>query len=719
MNDSKRRCPRPVWHDAVVWLVALGGMVALGRPQSASAADAPAAPQAELLARSAPRFKQPPDWFSKVARNVHIDFHTPGWAKIGEKFDAAQFADTILQAQCSSAVVFAKCHHGFAYYPTKAGVGHPQLSFDLLGAQARALHERGIFCFAYFSANVDAEQNRRHPEWRQVHEGGRANEGNFSAVCFNSPYREEVFIPQLEEVVRAYPVDGLWIDMMGYYQARCFCQHCQAKAAQQKVDLNDKQQRFQFTEELVREVVREVHGRLKKIRPSIVLHFNHLTKLGMREALAYEDLSNVESPIPLLNYTYFPTYARYVRTLGQPFGGVTNRFDVGYGRFGTLKSEQMLEYEFASMLASGGICTVVDQVPHHVRLESPAYDRLREAFTFVRQREPWCLGSVSVPEIAVLAPHQLGYFGWAEPDAALYGAVTALTELHQHFDVIDRDEALERYRLIVLSGAMPAPSDAVLQRLAAYVAAGGRLLAVDVDLTAGAGDFKTTLGVRQADPNAKFASGYLRPVGRAMQRGLPEMDLLVGAKFRDIVPAADTETLFSAVMPIGTDFYGHAGPPASEHPSGPAVTSHRHGRGVAAYVGLPLLSVFYGTPTLAPRTVFANVLDHLLPPGERLLDVAAPLSVEVNLMAQPGRRILHLINFHAERQRGDRRYTLENVSPVRDIRCQVALPNRPTKVYLAPKLTPLDWSEANGRVEVTVPELLVHEMVVFEGIQDP
>jgi hypothetical protein len=229
---------------------------------------------------------------------------------------------------------------------------------------------------------------------------------------------------------------------------------------------------------------------------------------------------------------------------------------------------------------------------------------------------------------------------------------------------------------------------------------------------------KSALGIERAETSTKFKSGYLRPVGQAMRHGLPKMDLLVGAPFREVAASAGVETLFSAVMPIGVDFYGHAGPPASENPSGPAITSHRHGKGTAAYVGLPLLSVFYGTPTLAPRQVFANVLDHLLPPGERLLDISAPLSVEVNLMAQPGRRILHLLNFHTERQRGDKRTTLENVSKIQNIRCQVALPNKPTKVYLAPSKVELPWRPVEDRVEVTVPELLVHEMVVFEGMQD-
>ena len=36
-------------------------------------------------------------------------------------------------------ITFAKCHVGFAYYPTKVGNVHPSLKFDLLGAQIDAI----------------------------------------------------------------------------------------------------------------------------------------------------------------------------------------------------------------------------------------------------------------------------------------------------------------------------------------------------------------------------------------------------------------------------------------------------------------------------------------------------------------------------------------------------------------------------------------------------
>jgi hypothetical protein len=193
------------------------------------------------------------------------------------------------------------------------------------------------------------------------------------------------------------------------------------------------------------------------------------------------------------------------------------------------------------------------------------------------------------------------------------------------------------------------------------------------------------------------------------------MDLLVQARFRRIIPADGAELLAWAVLPIGEAFYGHAGPPASENPFGPAILLHRYGKGMAAYVGLPLLSVYYSTPTLPPRNILRNVMDLLLPPRQRLVEIRAPRSVEIHLMARPGQRILHLINFHAERQRGDRRYTVEEIPPVRDIRCRVSLPGQPRRIRLQPSGRDLPWQEVEGGVRIAVPELHIHQMVVFEG----
>ena len=87
---------------------------------------------------------------------VHLDFHTPGnVVPIAEAFDAAAFAETMRAAHVGSVNLFARCHHGYSYYPTAVGTIHPGLGFDLLGAQIEALHEVGIAAVVYVTVGWD------------------------------------------------------------------------------------------------------------------------------------------------------------------------------------------------------------------------------------------------------------------------------------------------------------------------------------------------------------------------------------------------------------------------------------------------------------------------------------------------------------------------------------------------------------------------------------
>src|SRR5690349_16829325 len=84
-------------------------------------------------------------------RQVHLDFHTsPFIPDVGSEFDAREFAKALKEAHVNSVTIFAKCHHGQCYYPTKSGTQHPALKGrDLLGEQIEALHSAGIRCPIY------------------------------------------------------------------------------------------------------------------------------------------------------------------------------------------------------------------------------------------------------------------------------------------------------------------------------------------------------------------------------------------------------------------------------------------------------------------------------------------------------------------------------------------------------------------------------------------
>jgi len=59
-------------------------------------------------------------------RQVHLDFHTPPFiGDVGRDFAPQAFAARLEKARVDSITVFAKCHHGMSYYPTKIGTQHP------------------------------------------------------------------------------------------------------------------------------------------------------------------------------------------------------------------------------------------------------------------------------------------------------------------------------------------------------------------------------------------------------------------------------------------------------------------------------------------------------------------------------------------------------------------------------------------------------------------
>ena len=98
---------------------------------------------------------------------IHLDFHTsPTIDGIGENFSAEEFTKTIKEARVELVTVFAKCHHGYSYHPTKANTIHPGLKFDLLGEQLAVCKELGVNAPVYISAGFDEKEYIKRPEWR-------------------------------------------------------------------------------------------------------------------------------------------------------------------------------------------------------------------------------------------------------------------------------------------------------------------------------------------------------------------------------------------------------------------------------------------------------------------------------------------------------------------------------------------------------------------------
>ncbi len=109
-------------------------------------------------------------------RQVHLDFHTsPLITDVAVDFDAPAFVQTLKDAHVNSINIFAKCHHGMAYYPSKVGPVHPGLKIDLLGEMIAACHKADILTPVYITVMWDQYAAEQHADWRVLDKNGEVD----------------------------------------------------------------------------------------------------------------------------------------------------------------------------------------------------------------------------------------------------------------------------------------------------------------------------------------------------------------------------------------------------------------------------------------------------------------------------------------------------------------------------------------------------------------
>jgi hypothetical protein len=134
-------------------------------------------------------------------RQIHLDFHTsPHIPGIAADFDAGEFIDTLQDGRVNSITVFARCHHGYCYYPTQVGTPHPHLERpDLLGEMVAACRAVGIRVGGYTTVTWDELAWETHPEWRHITPAGRIGgpagsplQPGWKNMCMNTSYADYV-----------------------------------------------------------------------------------------------------------------------------------------------------------------------------------------------------------------------------------------------------------------------------------------------------------------------------------------------------------------------------------------------------------------------------------------------------------------------------------------------------------------------------------------------
>jgi len=651
-------------------------------------------------------------------RQIHLDFHTSEHCpEIGAKFDAKQWQEALQLGRVELINIFGKCHHSWCYYPTKVGRMHPNLSFDLMGAQLEACHQIGVKAPIYITMGWSATDAETHPEWcmRQKDGGivGAWGEVDpevakptfqWKSLCPSGEYHELV-MAHAEEICQGYPIDGLWFDI--YQLPRlCYCDNCRQGMVDAGLDIDSIEDATFWRAHTVREHCQAVRSMIHSYHAEASVYFNGLTSLDRPENLKFrvfevntkQDLEDL--PTTWGGYDKLPVRAKYFHKEGQPQVAMSGKFHTSWGEFGGFKHPDAIKYEAAMMTAYGVRCNFGDQLHPSGEMDLDTYANIGEAYAYVEQIEGYGIGGVPASNLGLWLTHHL---------AQDEGTARMLMEVQLDYDAVRPGDDLAPFDTIIVP-SLACLSDDDAAKLSDYAAGGGKLLVLgEGALDAGKSRFVLPVGAAYVG-TGEFDQDYL-VVGDALATSLVRSPFLcyepgLRAKLTSgLALAAIREPYFSRTF---GKYCGHQNAPYRlQDAAQPGVVR----AGNIVWCAHPLDRLYYKHGARVHRQLFENALRllHTAPMASANL----PSAGRISLLHQPDQRryVLHLL-YGPPMQRG-RCSVIEDLVPLNGVEVMVRLPERITSCTLIPSAEPLEFGPEGDGVVVTVPRLQCHAAVVF------
>lgn len=640
-------------------------------------------------------------------RQVHLDFHTSEAVPVGKSFSKEQFQAALKAGHVDSITVFSKCHHGWSYHPTEVNLMHPQLDFDLLGAQLEACKEINVNAPVYISAGFDEKDYVKHPEWRYRHSPDKAeceeyeNEVHFHTLCFNTGYLDAL-CAQIEEVMQKYNPCGIFLDIIA---ARvCYCDTCKADMKNLGLDIESESDRHKFAVMTLNKYIEKTNAAVRKYSDTATIFHNtgHIPKgdYGFIESNTHLELESL--PTGGWGYDHFPLSAAYVRSLkNTEFLGMTGKFHQSWGEFGGFKHPNALIYETSLSVANGAGCSIGDQMHPLGEMNMATYNLIGKAYSLVEEKEPWLNGAVNVADIAVLSEESVTGDRDAYSDI---GANRMLLENNCLYNFVDATMDFSPYKLLVLPDVALDDSE-LTEKIKAYIANGGKVIASG-DALIKDGKFFLDVGAEYKGKN-ELNPTYLVPCYETAN-GVTEYVMRCDFNSFDV---GDGEVVAKVQNPYfnrtAEHFCSHAHTPNDPtHSFAGAVIN-----GNVAYIGWNIFKAYAMHGHLCFKELFVHILETMLG-KEKTVYADIPDRAVVTLARQEdeGRSILHLLFAHTT-NRGRNTEVIEDTVPLYNVNCGVRCAAKPSAIKLAPSGEMIDFDYANGIASFIVPKVDIHQMI--------
>lgn len=654
-------------------------------------------------------------------RQVHLDFHTseliPG---IGEKFDKKQFQEALKVGHVNQINIFAKCHHGWSYYPTEVGNVHPNLNFDLLGAQIDACHEIGVICPIYFTVGWSANDAETHPEWCvRNKDGSYCAPGwdftvektttkpifNWKVLCpaAGGPYNE-LIKKQVEEICQKYPVDGFWFDI--YRSTPCYCEFCVKRMKTEGVDIDNENEVLKSRALALRIHMKELRMLVAKYHPKATVFFNGTAAVNgsnnflerlfeMNTQQEFDDL-----PGNAASYNNLPLNTKFHLQQGTPVVAMSGKFHKTWGEFGGFKHPDAIKYEAAQIISYGASCNFGDQLHPCGEMDMETYRNIGKAYEYVEKIEAYGPGGFPVSRLG---------FWLTNSKSADFGLIYMLLETHDDFIVAD-EKNLDQLELLIIP-SQPSLTEEQATNINDWVKKGGKLIVFgEGALDKSKKNLLIDIGASfEKKSDFQFDFTVVQPsIGQNIVTS-PFLNYESGL----LVKPTSGKVLANIREPYFTRTYehysGHRETPYKLEDSGyPAVIQN----GKVIFFAHNLDQLYYTHAMRLHRDLVKNAID-LLYKSPNLKVSNLPSCGRVSFLKQEKnkRYIAHLL-YSPALQRGEKGI-IEDFLPVPGVEIQVEVPEKVKDVYQIPGGKKLKFEKKGDAVYVKVPTFIMHTGIVF------
>ena len=652
-------------------------------------------------------------------RQIHLDFHTSEYIDdIGIDFDSNKFAQTLDKAYVNSITCFARCHHGWLYYPSrnKPDMIHPNLkNKNLLIEQIKACHELNIKVPIYTTVQWDGYISENYPQWlSKDFKGNPICTQNvekphfYNTICLNSPYREyfKEHIIDIIESVGCENIDGFFMDIL--FAVDCSCDYCKEKMKNLNIDINIKEERLAYSNIMLNEFRKEVTDLINsKVKDATI--FYNSSHIGPRFWDSLDSFTHLELeslPSGGWGYDHFPTTVRFARLLGKEILGMTGKFHTYWGDFHSLKNQAALEFECFNMLAQGCKCSIGDQLHPNGNLSKSAYDLIGKVYKSVKEKEKYLSNVKVISEIGLLTPE--GFNNEKGTSQALVGAVRMLQELSYQFDIIDMNIDFNNYKLIIIPDTIKGNLK-LKERLEAYVENGGKVIGSyeSLDLNEEIDFFgNKRLG------KSKYDRDFIKPNDK-IGRSLPKEEFVMYLSKID-TKCVNSTILLDTINPYfnrGEDgkFCSHQHTPSSKKIGNPAATLHKN----KIYFAHPIFSIYRKNAARWCKEIIKDAIDLLM--NSKLVSHNGPSTILSTLQYDLDNNgyVLHLLHYITEKRSQDI-YTIEDIIPLFDTEFTLEIEDfNISSIRKYQSDESINFIKDNNKIKFKIDKIYGHEMIII------